>query len=280
MPRGRDTYQEAAIQGRLWHPRVLLPTSAFTLLDASDRSTISCDGSGNVSSWADPYGGQTVAQGTSAYRPNFDPQAVNGFPGVKFAVSTTCYLIKATHGLPTGNSPWFFMSLSTAMNPSSGGGYLFGWGTDGGSAGCRAGIVGAGSTAIIQIDTYASGIVDTSSVLSTKTGPFITAMAYAGVSPVISNFSYRFNGTAYTYTNAGSVPSSLNISNAEFCLGKIPGYASTAYTPGGSINKLLILKTPPSAADTLKIEGWACWSVGYQSILPASHPYRNGPPLR
>lgn len=89
MPRGVNRIDSARLQGRLWTP-ALLPTSTIGLwLDASDISTISCDGSGNVSEWRDKSGNaRHFSHATSGNRPAYS--SLTGT--VQFRSSGTKYL--------------------------------------------------------------------------------------------------------------------------------------------------------------------------------------------
>jgi hypothetical protein len=139
-------------------PRTLRPSSSFTpksisglvaWWDASASSSISLDGSNNVSSWADLSGNsRTLSQTTANNRPAYNTAVANGKPVVNFDGSNDAMLATFTLAQPchyfmvwrydsayvsgnprvfdgaTGGSMSFFRSTSAQMALNAGGSNL------------------------------------------------------------------------------------------------------------------------------------------------------------
>ncbi|TXH53724.1 MAG: hypothetical protein E6Q97_12510 [Desulfurellales bacterium] len=46
----------------------------------------------------------------------------------------------------------------------------------------------------------------------------------------------------------------------------------------GLITDIVLMNEAPSAADRQRLEGWAAWARGLESLLDAGHPYKSAPP--
>ena len=80
MPRGRNDYETAQIQGRLWTPDVLRPA---LWVDAADLSTISV--ATGISEWRDKSGNNRhLAQSTTSLQPTLKAENLNGLATVLF----------------------------------------------------------------------------------------------------------------------------------------------------------------------------------------------------
>lgn len=77
-------------------------------LDAADSTSVTLDGSSNVSAWADKSGnGRSVVQATVLSRPSYLTNQLNGLAGIKFNGSHTL----GGPTIVTGDTPWTIFAV-------------------------------------------------------------------------------------------------------------------------------------------------------------------------
>jgi hypothetical protein len=276
MPRGINFYDEAQLQKRLWSPNLVNPT---IWLDAADLSTLSVDGAG-VNTWRDKSGFGRNAT-TTVRKPAFLSNATNNLSAINFTASSAtkldttnfsiapnrqfCSFVVASAAGLLGASTYRRIWVTKGVNPdslSAGSTYFQGYFGSGGNSG-----------EFIQI-AGGSGIV----------APIITGLGTSNV-PVLLVGAFGTAGAAsnenLTSANGGSRVSLTGQSGSLSTTGIRIG--SDVSTSGGSswnswIGEI-ILTEAISFAMVQVIEGYLAHKWGLNTRLPASHPFRNRPPL-
>jgi hypothetical protein len=235
-----------------WSPLSLSPG---LWLDVSNLSSLTINGSNQISQWSDLSGNtRHVTQGQLALMPTLNGGAVV-FSGGQ-SLGNTAYDVTGLDDLtillvsnpstsvsPTQQS---IVRFQSAPNP-----YLaYPWATgklishaDSGTGGPSAGLI-SGSTNV--------------SVARRKRND-------------AAGLSTRNNGTAVGSTTS----SNTTIAAGPLSVGSWNGVAEY-YT--GSIREIIIVHSALILEDQEKAEGYLAWKWGAQANLPLVHPYRNAPP--
>jgi hypothetical protein len=214
------------------------PESAnrYAWWDASDLSTLwqNTNGTGAVSALNDPVGdwhdvdGNLIQweQGTAANKPLFDPEALNGMPGIKFDGSNDYMTLTTVLNQARMDESTVFMVVS-------------GWTT-----GTYQGLLGAATEFGADVDCYYLRITDTdkSEVLQSYTGGSMTSTAAVPTAGAVIGFKFSDSGNSYTHylgraTN-GSGSSSVTFSGNTSILGAQRGSALEYYS--GFAHELII----------------------------------------
>lgn len=260
MPRGISRLDEARLQGRLWTPAALRPSAWF---DAADLSTISV--ATGVSEWRDKSGNSKhLVQATTASQPSIEVDTASGLSVLRFDGSND------------------FMSCTTWSDTitSQSSFALFN--------------VNAHNTYYGRVYTQAAaGVADTAYVNCLQWASFPTYGSYTGGSSVVAEitlatatwnlWSNVHDGQSITNrtsdaTASGSVPT-LNLSLATLRVGD---EINTNNTPSfnGLFAELVICNNyTASSRDTEMMQGYMAHKWALTGRLPASHPFRNRPPL-
>ena len=279
MPRGRNDYETAQIQGRLWTPAVLRPQM---WMDASDLSTISADTNG-VNTWRDKSG--NLADFTQASN-TLKPQLVVHKPSGNYSVSfdgVDDYLESSTgitSGTFSGTLTLFYAMTRTsaaqvgtlfqeriaanhkAFEWSFGPNYV-------GYGGQRVSTYSntdttmnfCGST-VYNLLAGSGGVVSQTYTPAAKDKLFVNGQDYSGNIGVYSIPSVpNIDGTAGSRIG-GSV-----ITQVNYPVGYFPGSAC----------ELVALTGAMSSRDRSLVEGYLGWKWNYR--LVAGHPFANRPPL-
>jgi hypothetical protein len=267
MPRGVSPVDEARLQGRLWTPALVRPA---VWLDAADLSTITI--STGVSEWRDKSGnGANATQAASAARPAYSPVAFSGLPGIttdgaddRLEIVTTLSQGNLTHAV------YWVMRVIGAGSGSDGYRPLIGVRP---SAGQDLGalIYRNPSGLAASYPYYAQPTIG-----SFDGGPAIAANNTSNI------FAFQLNGTGWgawqngillgTTSPAAGAPTTVN---TGFFLG-------CQLSPGRFTNAVYAEVLGFSFATTLtrlRIEGYLAWKWGLTGNLPATHPFKNRPPL-
>lgn len=260
MPRGLNPYDEARIQGRLWHPR-LLGGNFYAGFSANERSSVVITSGSSVNTWRD-FSGNGRDVSTAGTKPTFVENSLNSRPALLFSTSP----LSSTATLPAGSTySWLFLgkdnnATATISEPFSVGTSL------------------SVNSMELVLD-YDGGV--TSGVFSGFNG---VVLGKASGSPIKSTPTLislgldsgvgraRINGV--NGTNGGS---GITTNQSLFALGW--SRPQGQYPFNGNIYCFLAVGSAMGSPDFLKAEAWIAWEYGVNYLLPASHPFRNRPPL-
>jgi hypothetical protein len=259
VPLGTSRYDEARLQGRLWTPAQRRGLDLGGWYDAADLSTLSI--ATGVSQWNDKSGnGNHVVQATASAQPTLALNAINGLPTLRFVTANTQMLEKLS---------------VTGM-------------------GSRAGGISMIIVAKVDSTAVAQGLVDISDGTGTnrtvlfliETSAARYRMANDTATPFTDTTAYHiFGGTGLT--TAGNTVWADGISatitspfpdetSVNLRIGTLYG---NFYPVSGNIAEVLIFRSSLADIDRNRVEGYAAWKWGLVRTLPASHPYKNRPPL-
>lgn len=257
----------AAVPGvlRKWTPG-LVPGLCLWL-DAGDSSTLTLNGSSNVSQIADKSGlpGQNLVQNIQSHQPYIGSN-LNGRQTLTF--NTGLYMSTMTTNFPTslnsnsfsyfvtnvfrstGNSQLFLMSNAT--NPTN---YYY---INNNALALRVGFKEANDSGIIYIQCPSG---TSNFIIETFSGPSLNVIKVVN-SNVISDTQttqappYPTNMTSFTI---GSQPLPFLGDMGEILAFNNNYYQNTQYTP--------------------QLEGYLAWKWGMTNYLSSNHPYKNRPPI-
>jgi|688.fasta_scaffold121886_3 hypothetical protein len=268
MPRGVNKYDEARLQGRLWTPTLSRPALWF---DAADASTITV--STGISEWRDKSGnGRHISQSTSSFRPIYSQTVLNSLPVVVFDGSND-YL--TTTSFPTSFTELYIYIITK-------------WQTTGTTVSTIQTIIDNNHTTsplrgfVLQdrpdltnrpltfghLPNLTAGAND-----NTTTGNNTWRIIGAEASSGVSDSFYRDGELIQTTTNTGA----FNI-QAQLNIGAWNNGGFVRYF-NGQIAEILIMTNSQSRRVRQLHEGYLAWKWGLVSNLPASHPFKNRPPV-
>lgn len=266
MARGRNDYETAQIQGRLWTPNGL---GAKAWHDASDISTITITGSG-VSDWRDKSGnGVTLSQSTDADRPSVVASGQSQNTAIYFADAGITKILSLSGSAPFSSGSEMSVFWVNKTPPLSSFNYAWQW-------------------------TFAND-----SPRISMAGPYQISGLYYGDFNGFSG-SDRISGAGPTYETwaifraRNSVANSIKAvhangagafaSAASGSSGTLTTYklgAGPAVTAGNlnatTMGEILVFDQDLPAHTCARIEGYLShkWNVR----LAADHPFVNRPPL-
>lgn len=259
-------YREALFQGRLWNPSIVRP---LLWLDGSDLSTITFTGSG-VSEWRDKSGfRQHFSQSTDSQRPTITK--AEGLPALLFDGSNDNLTALST--AQTYAYPFTALFLASASSFSNAYNTLFDSYQD--SSGTNPGhayfIESNGKSAFYGVSTTGQQNYDGTGAITYSTGtPFLFACS-------VGNSLIKSWGNGVV----DAAPSSLSFTNTTTPVGSSiyvgAGVRFSRYTPW-TLREVLFI-SGVSARGRQIAEGAMLWKRGLQRLLPASHPFKNRPPL-
>jgi hypothetical protein len=258
VPRGRNDYETAQIQGRLWTPAVLRPAAWY---DAADLSTISM--ATGVSEWRDKSGnGRHATQSTSGAQPVIDGTAFNGLNSIYANADGKNLLISVS---PYASYP---ISIISAIKLRVFGDGAFVKLGDGGGTGIG---LGRGSSDLNSPGNNIIGVKENVAWVTTST-PIASSSVLVMVQPSSGNTEIFQNGQSVVITGgASNVPSNPQMS--AFLIGYSQGDRwFTDY-----VGEIILLTERLSSYDRARYEGYLGWKWGIP--LAADHPFGNRPPL-
>ena len=245
MPRGVSLVDEARLQGRLWTPAQWRTAVWF---DAADLSTVTTVGNG-VTEWRDKSGFQRhVAVPSVANSPTLRQTVQNGLPAIDWGAATNNLGLRNLAVSNFNPTRYLIVAHYEGPNPFS----EFG--------GLVAHTFGATTDVILANNTgtgwYAGSFFHngatsaTSTALPTISQPFVAA----------SDFAQSANRT------------NLFVGNDRFLPGLTRGWR-------GKFFEVVGIDFVWSGAERARAEGYAAWKWGLVANLPATHPFKNRPPL-
>jgi hypothetical protein len=266
VPRGTDRYDEALRQGRLWTPQVIQPDLGCWY-DAGDPSTITY--ATGVSSWRDKSNrARHATQATGASQPTYTPV---GPPRVSFS----------------GNQ-FLATTADTDASPSLYDYFLVGKPSPGGYCTVLYSNTAGGNLILLDTGTNNLGTYTTTTFVSSgrtwpnQMGLLYFRVTFVGGSTVYCGFA-RDGEASLNYVNttgvAGSgTPSLGNVNTGGQAWGDVHEAISIISSDATSNSDAQLLHRS-------KLEGYAAWkwaALGagdMVGLLPASHPFKNRPPL-
>lgn len=249
MPRGRNDYQSAQIQGRLWTPELLRPVAWF---DAADLSTITI--TTDVSEWRDKSGnGRHATQSSAGNRPIYSAFSLQGLPGLTVQDDW----LDATYSA-NGTAVW----MAAMPNATSATVYYPIGLQSGGQGGILAG--GADATVTQRAGWWNGTTALLSSNTVTAGKKFILSGATDSTIP-----SRRFR-----LTPGAEVTDSVSQSVSAIRIGK---RADGLWPFDGVISEVVFGEPFTGNRTRDLVEGYLGWK--WDIPLAADHPFANRPPL-
>lgn len=255
MPRGVSRYDEARFQRRLWTPANDPAGYVTRWFDASDLTTITANGSNQVSAWKDKSKNKdTATQATTANMPILAFDGVFGpMPSLKFTSASAQNLNFGPLG--TGNMSYVALVERNTFTTNH-----------------RTILSGQSATSPqMRIDTTHQIELLSAGVASIMTATKVIAQGPAILSAQLGTSNQiRTNGTLET---GGS---STTFSNG---VGRIGGNYGTGEDFDGRIAEIVVYSGFLPTRKVQQIEGYLAWKWGQQELLLAGHPYAQRPPL-
>lgn len=247
MARGRNDYEAAQIQGRLWTPAGLRPAAWF---DAADISTISI--STGVSEWRDKSGNaRHMVNSTGSQQPAYEEYSANGRPSIYFQTLTTGSGFK--HTLNTASNVSVrsaFCAVNREATPSGIFNFIF-------------------SQANNATDyDWASSYADYLCLTAGETAAWRLGSNFRnGVSIDVAAVDFKDVWSIFSFNCTADMPTSGVGKDRTL------GYWGSQ----GRYAEIVWLGYEASFSDRLRIEGYLShkWSIG----LTPDHPFVNRPPL-
>lgn len=257
MPRGINQYDEAFLQGRLWQPNVLNPVFWY---DASDLSTIQTVSNG-VSVWRDKSPNQIhLAQSDSARRPTLT--ITENLPSVVYDGSND--QMQGTSITAMFNQPQTYLYLVSSTRFSTDYNTFFDSWTS--TLGGVAHFIKSNNRSAAYIGN--ANYDGTGAATYAVNEVFLYACTHgSGIFTSWKNGVVDRSGT--------NTPTQSNLAGNPFYLGAGPLF--NRWTPW-TIREAICVASLANY-DRQRLEGAMLWKRGLQTLLPASHPFANRPPL-
>jgi hypothetical protein len=236
----------------LWTPSQI--TTALWL-DANDSASVTLNGS-TVSQWSDKSGnGRHATQATAAAQPSYNLTGLNSKPILTFDGSADFLSITE------------FNDGATVAIVGAGGDVL----APQLSGAAPASFAPAWNAALGR--TFYRGVTDIATRSAGFSGSNNFGIGLITLSTSQSAVNIKQDGnTAVTFSQP-LVSNDLEINT----VGR--DYAGATQFCTGSIAEIIVIATVASTSDCEQIEGYLAHKWGLASILPAAHPFRNGPPI-
>lgn len=262
----------------LWTPAQI--PSLLAWHDASDLTTITESG-GLVSQWDDKSGNNYhISQATGSLQPTlvtnqFGGKAAIQFDGVDDYLTTTAAGIAgAADGVKT-------MTLFTVADIINTGSFdlIGGWG-------------GATVTSHVALQFQTDGRVrtlrrsaGTGGVSLDSTSQYAGQMFYIATNKpsTLGTAELRVDGGAGAggagETKSGSLTDTGSFTGGWYTVGDLIRNGVPTIPFDGYVQKFLAFDGELTQLQKEKLEGWAAWDTGLESLLPTGHPYKSAPPL-
>lgn len=255
MPRGISPLDEARLQNRLWTPDSGIIRSGLNL-DAQKKVTVV---SGAVSQWDDSDGLWSFTQSTAGIRPIYRATGWNNTPAIGFT-SATQRLVGSNSFSPLSTASAF--TAFTVINQTA-----TGWFWEHGplSPTARTGLVIIGADLLAVINAQTTG-----TTLATSTNYIISWRFDGGAS---TKSILRVNGALAA---SGGITATATTSTGALLV----GFGPDPNTFTGNMRDLIILPYAATDRQIELMEGYLFWKNGrLVETPPATHPFRNRPPL-
>lgn len=244
---------------KLWHP-TMLGSDFYAGFNAKDSGNLIITSGNSVDSWIDFSGNKRNVSSISA-KPTYNPSRFLGNPCVVFnnspMDSSTNLPAEATYSwLCLAKDNNVTATLSEPFSVGIGGSSAMEWVLDYDGA--------VKSNAMCGFNGTVQGTALNSPIKSSPT--LIGLGIKSGV------VWARINGINGTDRGIG-----ISTSASVFRLGG--SRPQNLYPLAGDIYCFLAIASLVDSSNFLKAEGWMAWAFRIESLLPASHPFRNQPPL-
>lgn len=268
MARGTGPLDEARLQGRLWTPRVILPSVAgwwsyadlpSTTRNATGFFTAARNLTGKPGDFAD-------IGGLDFFRAQVG--SLNGRPAALCLASGG--ESQAATGANVGFNASDFLAYQVLRMDSgtAGNGRFLTYYQSGGSDFNQ-----VGSAVLIQRNGGGNSIITfhNFATIATTNVSLATPMIF-GVTRTGSAVAHRLNGAD---GGTGTLATTL-VNNGVAAIGHNGGSGEPI---AGLIAETLLISATPDAGLRDRVEGYLAWQWGLQGSLAAGHPFRNTPPL-
>jgi len=238
-------------------------------LDAADSSTITLDGSNNVSQWNDKSGnGYNAAQSDSARRPAYNSSLLNSKGGFVWDGTNDCInvanlpltpfisffcVVKTTLAKP------MFIEHSVDVNTNDG------WYITGSN----------GYTFAVRRSTVLNYQVAASNWLGAN-NEIVSATCNTSPSPAAAVYNLWKSGSNIGMTATGTPTVSNTTTTATMFIGGRNN--GTVLPQQGNMHEIVIYAGTLSTTNREKIEGYLAHKWGLAGNLPAGHTYKTTPP--
>lgn len=260
MPRGTDRYDEARHQGRLWTPQALRAKMALWH-DYSDLNTVAASGT-QITSVTDKSGnGRTgTPQAVGGRDPGFQIAGWKSVSRNRPAIICTAAQIDNMEFTGITYSGAAGLSVHFVMNNTA-------------AAGVRTLISGTTGAFELAIDANQKITPTRTSqaVIATSTAALATGYGQVGMDCATNRCDMWLNGALEATANNGAFTANAV---RYGCQGQVGSNCWDSY-----IGEALVFTTILSLAETYKVTGCNAWKWGAVDKLPASHPFKNRPPL-
>lgn len=229
---------------------------------ALDKGLMIDDGAGLISSWTDRVSGLALTATTTA-RPTWGATSFNSaYAGLTFDGTANCFVTTTLTALPTGANAGEIWYVGSATHQATTAQFV----AYGGTA--------ANSARLMQkTNTDAPSVTDrtvsAADLANTCLSPCILKGDWSAT--VMNGY---VNGTLFSQCPA-TIPS-LNTGTTRMRVGA--GNGTAAGFVQMVLSDIIITSAVSSTANRQKMEGYLAWNRGLSSVLPASHPYKLGPP--
>jgi hypothetical protein len=263
VPRGVSPFDAAALQGRLWTPRVIFP--ALRLWQSAAAVETLTGGTGGIETWGNLTGRAGLTQGTSGNQPDMSATGINGRPALDF---TTSDRYRGSAQVSFDSNARFELVAVFSMR-------------SGATSNARA------------VSFYASGVQDFfgvnsmaaiqrrsgDNVLRTQADSVTLDTAVSLNTPMV--FRLSSNGTTFAHFLNGAAGGSATVSRTfgagTFGIGVFGAGDNAPWD--GLFAEIIVAVGEDANVFAPALEGYAAWQYGLQESLAASHAYRNAPPL-
>ena len=243
-------------------PGVWTPADITTALwlDATDATKIVLSGS-NVTQWSDKSGnGRNATPYTVS--PTYNATGLNSQGTIDFNGSTQALQVADFY-----QSDWYIMVLAKTNNASA-------------DQGIVSKFDGSNDRELLFRFTSGNKLLGLINPVgnSGAANTIVTTSASAGTS--FGVFGFYKSGTTCELGINGTIESGTFNTSTVYD-GALPfaiGREALGVYFNGSIQQLVVTQGAPTADTMRKLEGWAAWSAGLESLLPAAHPYKNAAP--
>jgi hypothetical protein len=245
-----------------------------TWYDGADSSTITY--STGISQWSDKSGfGRHATQGTGADQPIYNPTGglVNGMPSLRFT-GTSMSLFTPFFGALGLSAIEAFYVFKVDLDPAFGvdavaGALLGNWGTD-----------TAGEHEPFSDGNVYLGFCSTVRKTVGDPTPSLASPRIISMRSAASDWTYAIDGTTF-YTTATNTfaTRSVALAGQQPRIGCAPNNAGNQFGLVGNVGEIIICFGLLTARERQLLEGHLAWKWRLNENLPASHPFKNRPPL-
>lgn len=270
--RNANAYEEARFQGVLWTPAVLRGSLSLWL-DSADLSTISI--ATGVSQWIDKSGiGRNATQANPASQPTLGTFQLNGMPLVSTFGSTTPRFIDTAAWTPPADFDFFWVTTSDGASQANINAL---YDHDHSAAPNGRWVIQSDNANFGQspntITHYASQYTGSWQLVGNGANGIGTGGPVIGLFRRRAAASLVRNGTTIATAAFGNMVRD----NRAFRVGGVVSTSGRGWRGGHA--EVIYTNRSLSNPEVDAANGYLAWKWGLQESLPATHPFRNRPPL-